>query len=130
MPVSQETHGRPALKSRYVLAVEPGQLPDPGNGGRIGAASDAVVLIVTKQAGGETRLLTDPLYEGQIIDLIFESESGTLTITADSAINQGSNNTLLFEDAGDHLRLVGGRDGAGDREWRVLVNDGITLSTV
>ena len=125
------TTGRPARKPHYDLAVEPRQRPDPGDGGRLGPAGDAYVLLVTSHAGpGETRLLSDPLYTGQTLDLFFETDSGDCVITADSAINQSGNNTLLFEDIGDHIRLVGGRDGAGGREWRVIANDGITLSTV
>lgn len=45
-------------------------------------------------------------------------------------MNQTGDNTLLFEDGGDHIRLVGGRDGAGGYEWRVVCNDGVALSTV
>ena len=86
----------------------------------------AYVLIVTG-AGAETRLLTDPIFEGQVLDLIFETDLGDCVITADSAVNQTGNTIMTFADGGDHLRLIGARDGAGDFEWRVIVNDGITL---
>lgn len=123
--------GRPARRPVYVLGVEPRQLADPGDGGRIAPITSAFVRLVSQHAGpGETRLLSDPLFIGQKLDLFFETDGGAVTITADSAINQTGNNTLLFEDGGDHLRLVGARDGSGGMEWRVVVNDGVSLSTV
>ena len=122
---------RPAVKSRYVRAVEPKELNDPGDAGRITPISDVFLLLVTATAGpGETRTLTDPIYAGQTLDLFFETDGGDCVITADSAVNQAGNNTLTFADGGDHLRLQGGRDGAGDYEWRVIANDGVALSTV
>ena len=126
-------YGQPAVKPHYDVAVEPVQLADPGDGGRIGAAGDAYVLLVTAHAGpGETRTLTDPLYEGQTLDLFFETDSGDCVITADSAINQTGNTTMTFADAGDHARLRGARAGGGAREWRLVAdgtpgNDGVAL---
>ena len=128
--------GRPTRRPVYVRGVEPREINDPGDAGRITAVGEGFVLLVTKQAGpGETRTLTDPIYAGQVLDLFFESASGDCVITADSAVNQTGNNTLTFANAGDHVRLYGGRDGAGDREWRVVAdgtpgNDGVALSTV
>lgn len=121
--------GRPSRVARYARGREPRQIRDPGDGGQITALSDAVVLLVSNHAGpGETRTLTDPIYPGQTLDLMFESDDGDVVITADSAVNQTGNTIMTFADGGDHLRLVGGRDGAGDLEWRVVANDGISLS--
>ena len=129
-------YGRPAVQPHYDRAVEPRQLADPGEAGHIAAVTESYVLLVTSLAGpGETRTLGDPLYEGQVLDLFFETDGGDCVITADSPVNQAGNNTLTFADAGDHLRLVGGRAGGGEREWRVRAdgtpgNDGVALSTV
>lgn len=121
--------GRPAVHPIAVRAREPREIPDPGDGGVIRADTDGYVLLVSNHAGpGETRTLADPKYAGQTLDLFFESDDGAITITADSAVDQAGNTSLLFEDGGDHLRLVGGRDGAGDFEWRTVANDGITAS--
>tara|TARA_R110000824_G_scaffold106600_2_gene251907 strand:+ start:430 stop:813 length:384 start_codon:yes stop_codon:yes gene_type:complete len=119
-------YGRPSRQRHYDLAVEPVKLGDPGNGGRIGPAGESYVYLVT--GGAETRKLTDPIYAGQILDLFFETDGGNCVITADSAINQAGNTIMTLADAGDHIRLIGGRDGAGDKEWRVVANDGVALS--
>lgn len=121
------SYGRPATVERYALGVEPQELADPGNGGRIAPIAAATVMKLVS-GGSETRLLSDPIFEGQEVDLIFETDGGDLVITAGSAINQAGNTALTFADGGDHLRLVGGRNGAGGREWRVLSNDGIALA--
>jgi hypothetical protein len=119
---------RPAVLPKATRAVEPGQIADPGDAGRITAITDGYVLLVTAHAGpGETRTLTDPIYVGQTLDLFFETDGGDCVITADTAVNQAGNTSLTFADGGDHLRLCGGRDGSGGLAWRVVVNDGITL---
>lgn len=121
--------GRPARIPRYVLAAEPSLLPDPGDGGRIAPATAAAVRLVSQHAGaGETRELADPLFVGQELDLCFEAAAGDIVITADSAVNQAGETVLTFADAGDHLRLVGGRDGSRGTVWRVISNDGVALA--
>ena len=127
-------YGRPAVEPHYDLAVDPRHLADPGAGGAIQPVTDSFVLLVTSQSS-TTRTLADPLYDGQELDLFFETDGATCVITADSAVNQAGNNTLTLADAGDHIRLVGGRAGGGAREWRVRAdgtpgNDGVALSTV
>ena len=120
--------GRPAVKDHATRAREPGEVVDPGNAGVIAPVTDCYVLLKTVMA--ETRTLSDPIYDGQTLDLFFETDFGDCVITASSAINQTGNNTLTFADAGDHIFLIGGRDGAGDYEWRAVANDGVALSTV
>lgn len=120
--------GRPALTPRHAIGIEPRNLGDPGDAGNILTHQSGYVLLVT--GGAETRTLDDPQWEGQILDLFFETDGGDAVVTADSAVNQTGNNTLTFADAGDHLRLVGARDGAGGYEWRVVANDGVGLTTV
>jgi hypothetical protein len=120
--------GRPATMQRHALGVEPRNLGDPGSGGNILTHQAGFIKLVT--GGAETRTMDDPQWLGQIIDLFFETDAGNCVITADSAINQTGNNTLTLADAGDHIRLAGSRDGAGDFEWRVVANDGVALSTV
>ncbi len=108
--------------------INPPVLADPGDGGAIDVTRPGVTEITTGAA--ETRTLPDPRFRGQEIDLVFVSDGGNCTVTADSPINQAGNNTMLFEDVGDHLQLVGFYNPTDGWEWRVLVNDGITLSTV
>lgn len=122
------TPGRPHVIERNARGVEPEDLGDPGSAGNILAHRSGYVKIVS--GGAETRTLDDPVFLGQELHLFFETDGGTVTLTTDSAVNQTGNNTLSFADAGDHIMLVGARDGAGDYEWRVVCNDGVGLSTV
>jgi hypothetical protein len=118
--------GRPAVKDHATRAREPGEVVDPGNAGVIAPVTDCYVLLKTVMA--ETRTLSDPIYDGQTLDLFFETDFGDCVITASSAINQAGNTSLTFADGGDHLRLAGGRNGAGGREWRAIANDGVSLA--
>ena len=120
------TPGRPSVLPRHALGVEPQDLGDPGASGNILAHRSGYLLLVTAVA--ETRTLDDPVFVGQILDLFYETDVDDCVITADSAINQNADTIMTFADAGDHIRLLGGRDGAGDFEWRVLANDGVALS--
>jgi hypothetical protein len=119
-------YGAPAVHPHYDLGVEPRQLADPGLAGRIAPTSSAYVLLTSVMA--ETRTLSDPLYAGQELDLFFETDIGDVVITADSAINQAGNTIMTFADGGDHIRLLGARDGTAGAAWRVVANDGVALS--
>ena len=118
--------GRPAVKAHMARGVRPRILPDPGDAGNIETPQSGAMLLVS--GGAETRTLDDPQFLGQQLDLFFKTDGGDCVITADSAINQTGNTIMTFADAGDHIRLVGGRDGAGAYEWRVVANDGVALS--
>lgn len=120
------TPGRPATMERSARGVEPENLGDPGDAGNILAHRSGYIWFVT--AAAETRTLDDPVFVGQRLELFFETDAGDNVVTADSAINQAGNTIMTFADAGDHIELVGGRDGAGDFEWRVIANDGVALS--
>ena len=125
--VPQNTgYGRPAVEPHYDLMVIPRAIPDPGNGGRIAPVTSSVVLLESVMA--ETRLLSDPLYLGQELDLFFETDIGDIVITTDTGMNQSAHTTLTFAVAGDHIRLVGARGTAGDLAWRELARDGVTPS--
>ncbi len=125
--VPQSTgYGRPAVEPHYDLMVIPRAIPDPGNGGRIAPVTSNVVLLESVMA--ETRLLSDPLYLGQELDICFETDIGDIVITADTGINQAGNTSLTFADAGDHLRLLGARGTGVDLAWRVIANDGVALA--
>ena len=106
--------------------MDPRNLGDPGDTGNIETPQSGFINLVT--AGAETRTLDDPQFEGQVLDLFFETDVDDCVITADSAINQNGDTIMTFADIGDHIRLLGGRAGGGAREWRVLANDGVALS--
>ena len=117
--------GRPPVENILCCGVEPRQIDDPGSAGTISTNQPGYVLLVS--AGAEARTLSDPVYIGQVLDLFFYTDGGALTATASSPINQAGNTTMLFEDVGDHLRLVGHYNPTDGWEWRVIVNDGVTL---
>jgi len=117
--------GRPPRENILGVGVEPRQIDDPGDAGVISTNQPGYVLLVS--AGVESRTLGDPHYIGQIIDLFFYHDGGTVTITASSPVNQTGNTTMAFADVGDHLRLCGHYNPTDGWEWRIVCNDGITL---
>jgi hypothetical protein len=110
----------------YAAGVEPRSIADPGDTNTLDTEESGYVEFVT--GGAETRTLADPAFIGQILDLFFRTDGGDLTITASSQVNQATNTSLVAQDVGDHLRLVGHYNPTDGWEWRVLANDGWTLS--
>lgn len=102
-------------------------ITDPGDAGAIPVTRSGVCPLTI--AGPETRTLAIPSFIGQDLTLVFDVEVGEAVITVASAINQTGNNTITLDDAGDTVRLVGVQV-ASTLAWRVVVNDGATLSTV
>lgn len=100
-------------------------ITDPGSGGAIPVIHSGTLALVT--GGAEARSLADPTFIGQLLNIGFHTDGGNATITAASDINQNGDNIMLMEDVGDHVLLIGSPDGA-DIEWRLVVNDGATLS--
>lgn len=117
--------GRPPKENILALGVEPREIDDPGDAGAISINQPGYCLLVT--TGAETRTLADPSYIGQVMDFFFYTDGGDCVITAASPINQAGNTTMTFADVGDHLQLCGHYNPTDGWEWRVTVNDGITL---
>jgi len=125
------------LTARNRILVNPGVygnsqelsniIADPGDAGAIPVIKSGSVSIVS--ASAETRTLADPSFVGQTLNIGLKTDGGTVTLTAASPVNQTGNNTLAFADVGDHIMLIASEDGS-DIEWRVVANDGISLSTV
>jgi len=101
-------------------------IADPGDAGAIPVTVSGYCLLVT--GGAETRTLAIPTAYGQVIDLFFKTDGGNCVVTVATPVNQAANTVLTFADAGDHIRLVAGDDGAGAKEWRVVCNDGVALA--
>lgn len=102
-------------------------IADPGDAGAIPVVNSGSVSIVT--AGAETRTIAIPTAVGQQLSVYMKTDVGDCTITVASAINETGNNTILLDDPGEHIVLVG-VDIGGTLFWRVLASDGATLSTV
>ena len=102
-------------------------IADPGNAGVIPVTDSGHVDIVT--AGAETRTLAAPTDIGQVLLLSMKTDGGNCVITCATGINQTGNNTITMNDAADGILLVGVASGS-NKLWRVVANDGCTLSTV
>lgn len=115
-------------KIRYAAKqVQPDIIADPGDGGAVPVNKSGVVNLVSG-AGGETRTLAAPTFEGQEIQFNFQTDGSDIVLTVSTGVNQTGNDTATFADAGDILVLRAGRSGANLR-WRVAINDGVALST-
>ena len=119
--------GKPQTEEILCRGVGPVQIPDPGNGGTIEVSHPGYCDLTT--AGSETRTLPDPTFKGQIIDFTFTVDAtGDCVITADSDLNQNSDNIMTFADIGDHVRLIGFYNPTDGWEWRIVANDGAALT--
>jgi len=114
-----------ALQEIYPKA--PVAITDPGDAGAIPVTKSGSVAITT--TGAETRTIAIPGLAGITISISLDVDGGNCVITAAAAINQTGNNTITMDDAGDTI-VLNAVQVAGALVWRVLVNDGCTLSTV
>lgn len=102
-------------------------ITDPGDAGAIPVTESGHCSIIT--AAAETRTLAAPSYAGQMLSLALKTDGGDCVVTCATGVNQTGNNTITLNDAGDSILLVGIESGS-DKRWRVVANDGCTLSTV
>lgn len=109
--------------SRYPSPV----IADPGNAGAIPVVASGNVAITTTAA--QTRTLANPAAAGIELAISMAVDGGDAVITSAAAINQTGNNTITMNDAGDTIVLKSVKVASAYR-WRVMVNDGCTLSTV
>ncbi|MEW6670221.1 MAG: hypothetical protein AB1427_00875 [Thermodesulfobacteriota bacterium] len=114
-----------ALQEIYPKA--PVAIADPGDAGAIPVTKSGSVAITT--AAAETRTIAIPGVAGITIAISLDVDGGDCVITAAAAINQTGNNTITLGDAGDTIVLTAVQVG-GARRWRVVVNDGCSLTTV
>lgn len=103
----------------------PTDITDPGNAGAISVANSGSCSLVT--AGAETRTLARPTAIGQVITLYFQTDGGDCVVTVAAALNAAGNTIITLNDANDSISLIGVHNGSA-LAWRVLNNDGATLS--
>lgn len=104
-------------------------IADPGDAEAI-PVTRAGCCALTSGSGAETRTLADPAKAGLMLALDHSVDGGgAITVTAASAVNQTGNNTIALQDAGDTIVFYSIKIGSAYK-WRVVVNDGCTLSTV
>ena len=118
--------GRPQLEEISVRGIEPRLIADPGDAGAIDVSFSGYCELTT--AAAETRTIADPVFKGQVIDLVFIADAGDCVITAASALNQTGNTIMTFADIGDHVRMVGAWNATDGFEWKQVANDGAALS--
>lgn len=122
--------GRPPRENIHALGLEMRPVDDPADAGAISNTGSGFVRLVSVGAGGETRTLAAPLWEGQLLSLIDYTHVGNIVVTIATLVNQTGNNTLTFGAANDHIILIGTMCSGGTLRWRVLYNDGVDLSSV
>ncbi len=99
---------------------------DPGDGQPLPANLTTSIAITT--AAAETNTLAAPSAVGKVLSLTLDVRVvGDRVITVATAINQAAETVITMDTAGDNIVLVGVQI-AGVPAWRVLVNDGCTLS--
>ncbi len=107
------------------LSLE-GVTADPGTGVALPANLTTSIAITT--AAAETNTLAAPSAVGKVLSLTLDVRvGGDRVITVATAINQAGDTVITMDTAGDNIVLVGVQI-AGVPAWRVLVNDGTTLS--
>lgn len=108
--------------------LQPSIITDPGDAGAIPTTEGWGSCMLTT-GGAETRTLAIPQRQGQRLTLGFDTDGGACVITVAAAVGPGTENTLTFEDAHDHITLEAITVG-GALRWCVASNVGVTLSTV
>ena len=109
-------------------ARTPSALTDPGDAGAIPVTKTGNCAL-TSGAEAETRTLAIPTIAGQELAISLDVDGGgDIAITVAAAINQTGNDTITLGDAGDTIVLKAVQV-AGALVWRVVVNDGCTLTT-
>ena len=122
---TSETEVEAALQEIYPKA--PVAIADPGDGNAIPVTKSGSVPITT--GGAETRTIAIPGLAGITIVISVDVYVGDCVITVAAAINQTGNNTITMNTAGDTIVLTAVQV-ASALVWRMVVNDGCSLSTV
>ncbi len=103
-------------------------ITDPGNTVKAIPVLRSGICPITSTTS-DTRTLAAPTFLGQIIGLSHDVDGGSCVITVSAAFNDTGNNTITMTDAGEAITLIAMQI-AGAPRWRILSNDGCTLSTV
>lgn len=123
---TSETDLEAGMQELYPKA--PVAIADPGDGGAIPVTKSGSVAITTTGVD-DTRTLAIPALAGITLVISLDVDAGNAVITVAAAINQAGNNTITMGDAGDTIALTAVQV-AGALVWRVVFDDGNTLSTV
>lgn len=107
------------------LLEEP--IADPGPAGAIPVTASGHCPLVAG-ATGETRTLAAPTLAGQLLSLNLDATGGgSIAVTVAGGLDDAGHTMATFTHAGETLTLLGTKVGTAKR-WRLLANDGTTLS--
>ena len=127
VPQTRLANGLQQLERVMSVGVIPEIIADPGDAGAIDVSTSGYCELTT--GGAETRTLADPVFRGQILDLVFVSDSGDCVITAASPMNQTGNTIMTFSDVGESIRLMGHYNATDGWEWvAISLANGVALS--
>ena len=104
----------------------PVAIADPSDAGALTANRSATIAL-TSTGVVDTRTLAIPSIAGITLLLSFDVDGGDLAVTAASGINVAGNTVMTFDTAGEYIKLEAAQV-AGVLAWRVVANDGVTLS--
>jgi len=99
---------------------------DPSDAGAIPVTKSATMAL-TSTGVVDTRTLAIPSIAGISLLLSFDVDAGDLAVTVASGINVAGNTVMTFDTAGQYIKLEAAQV-AGVMVWRVIANDGVTLS--
>lgn len=101
-------------------------VPDPGDTGTIDPLVEGMHNICRIVSGGvETRTLGDPTRDGQEMMLNFETDGGTVTVTASTAVDEVGNTVMTFDNVGEFVLFKAIRVTSTTFAWRVVSYDGV-----
>lgn len=112
------------LLADLYLDGTPHVVNDPGDLGTLYVDRQFAVINLVS-TGIETRTLPDPKFAGQRMLLTMKTDNGTITVTADSGLDDAGSTAITFDDVGDMLDLVAIEDAAGTFAWRVSSAEGV-----
>jgi len=99
---------------------------DPGNGGALNVAISQDYVFVT-QTAAETRTIAAPTFANQQLRG-YHSSAGDCAIIVADPFNAAGNTVITLLDIGDSFTLQAFRTSAATYVWRLVHNDGGTLS--
>lgn len=116
-----DTYPNPSVVATHLPAIA-----DPGDGNPIPVtASGSVDLAVVGAL--ESNTLANPTFQGQVMQFVVGSTTGSRGITSANSINQNGDITMNMTQVDDFIRLEGVTINAALR-WRVVANDGALLT--
>ena len=101
-------------------------LTDPGDAGTFDLLGRSLGQFAITTAAAETRTLAAPLKAGLEVGISLSVDGGDLTVTVTGGFEVAGTTALVFDDAGDSVRLYSVKTAASTYAWRIAAVDGVT----